>query len=424
MFRTTADPHRFDEAVKWFRARLTVTESQLSLLSEQARQRAWTVAGVAQLDVVQSVFSAIDKANASGTPFETFKKSVGEQLFAEWGRRDSARLETIFRNATQSSLNRGRWAQMTDPEVTRFRPYWMFDAIDDDRITQLCKSLNETVLPWDHPFWATRIPPLHHRCRSGIRSLRQAEAERRGLTTKPPETEAAPGFGKEPGKGDWKPNKKKFATELQRAEKKRSKRNPKPAGHLQEGVHFKQLGVREGIDEADRDRVLMAARKAKLVEFLEREPLGTVFFANTIDYNPDVFGAYWRGTRQLGVKSNISSAFYGNKFVPGKSFGVHEGAKDRIDVMRRTFVHELGHHIHRTSNAEIDSFVVGAWQQAKESLEAGEGGGISAYSMYTSSEYFAESFAAYTFHRRDLRDHDPVGYKMVQKVLRLRGIPR
>lgn len=415
MFRITADPLRFDEAVAWFRARLPITDDEFATLSSEARQRAWTIAGVQQLDVVESVWAKLDKANEAGTPFADFKKSVSAELAAEWGKPNAARVETIFRNATQSSLNRGRYAQMKAPDVVRFRPFWMYDAVRDSRTTELCKGLDETVLPQDHQFWDTHIPPLHHRCRAGIRSLRKAEAERRGIRRDPPAIDPDPGFGRAPGKGEWTPDKKKYPKAIQRADKKREQRNPKPAGPLTEGTHFKRFSS-AGVTPAEQTKILEAARKAKLVEFLERKPLSELFLSPHVSSGHDSNGAYWPGLERLGVRTRRRGDTFANPFQPGESWSISYTGKDRLDAMRRTFVHELGHHVHLTGGTAADRLVMKAYLDPKSNP-------ITRYGGVKRVEYFAESFAAYVFHRGALRKHDPVGYKMVREVLALQGIP-
>src|SRR5690606_14826431 len=194
----SADVERFDEALEWFLGRTILTDEQRRAIPARARARSFWIAGVAQLDVVQDVFDELDKAIANGEPFEEFRKRVQSKLTAAWGKEDPARIETIFRNAAQSSYNAGRWAQMTEPSVAEFRPFWMYDAIQDDRTTPLCKELDGTILHHQDAFWDTHIPPLHHSCRSSIRNLRRAEAERRGITTTRPDAPVPEGWGLSP----------------------------------------------------------------------------------------------------------------------------------------------------------------------------------------------------------------------------------
>lgn len=210
-WRVTTEPDRFDEAVEWFAGRFPITEELEASLGEFAGPRAWTIAGVTQLDVVQYVHSSLERAIADGVPFATWQAEVEDRLIEAWGKRDSARLETVFINATQQSYNAGRWEQMNDPDVVRFRPFGMYDAVIDDFTTVFCRNWDGKILPIQEFAQRGACPQTHHRCRAGIRSLRPSEAERRGgvSTTLPSET-AAPGFGQDPSKSSWKPEPKKY----------------------------------------------------------------------------------------------------------------------------------------------------------------------------------------------------------------------
>lgn len=230
MWAVTADVERFDEALEWFLGRTILTDEQRLAIPASARSRAFWIAGVAQLDIVQDVFGEIERSLEKGEPFEGFKKRVRDKLTKAWGRDDPARIETIFRNAVQSSYNAGRWAQMTEPSVAKFRPYFMYDAILDERTTELCRGLNGTILPHDDPFWDTHCPPLHHRCRAGIRNLRASEAERRGITQAPPAERPPEGWGLSPRVArEWRPEAGSRDPELLAAlERKRPPEPPPP----------------------------------------------------------------------------------------------------------------------------------------------------------------------------------------------------
>ncbi len=199
-FAVTADPARFDEAVSWFSKRVVLTKDEAVRLGSEAGRRAFWIGGGLQLEQIQRVFDKSAKAIEEGTPFEEWRKQVKSEL------RNDAHAETVFRNATQRSLNAGRWRQMREPGVLAFRPYGLFDGVEDSRQSEICAACNGTLLPLDHPWWATHTPLLHHRCRSGVRNLRKSEGERRGVTNVPPLTEADEGFGLSPEREpDWKP---------------------------------------------------------------------------------------------------------------------------------------------------------------------------------------------------------------------------
>jgi len=154
----------FPEASKWFRNRLPVTDDDWDALSDSAKLRAFNVAGVAQLDLVQDVWSGIDEAVSDGTTLAEFRAVVGERLAAAWGGSAPYRVETIFRTNVQSALNAGRYEQQNDPDVLAQRPLLRYSAILDSRTTEICKAAHGTVLPASDPWWHSHQPPCHHAC--------------------------------------------------------------------------------------------------------------------------------------------------------------------------------------------------------------------------------------------------------------------
>lgn len=212
----SADPERFEEAIEWFKARFPVTDEILAALREFAGPRAWKISGVAHLDIVLAVYESLLAAIENGTPLAEWKSEIRTKIGEQWGTKTSARLDVIFRTNVQTAYNRGRWQQITHPDVLAVRPYLMFDAILDARRSPICRSLSEpkpVVLPAADPFWLTRQPPLHFNCRSSLRSLTERQAKARGVTdttsaTEPPQK----GFGGvDP---EWQPDPTHYPPEL------------------------------------------------------------------------------------------------------------------------------------------------------------------------------------------------------------------
>lgn len=201
-FSVSSDPEKFAEAVRAFRARVPMTEAQFSQLTEEAQQRAFTVARVAQADVVTQAWEAIDRAVEQGTTFEDFVADVGDQLESSWGGEIPGRLETVFRTNVMGAYNAGRMELINDPDVKEARPFWRFDGIGDSRQSEICEPLDGTVLAADDPFWAKHTPPLHFNCRSVITPLDPEEAAELGISEKTPDTAAADGFGAMPDTSD------------------------------------------------------------------------------------------------------------------------------------------------------------------------------------------------------------------------------
>ena len=176
-WKVQADPYESDAAVAWFRDRLPVTDDEWKNLQAEARRKSFKVAGVANADMVNDVWKALDGAVANGTTLEDFKAAIGDQLTQAWGGANPARVETIFRTNLQLAYSAGRQAEMSDPAIADERPFRRFVATLDGGTTPTCRELHNTVLAASDPFWLTRQPPLHFRCRSAITTLTPEEAE-------------------------------------------------------------------------------------------------------------------------------------------------------------------------------------------------------------------------------------------------------
>ncbi len=213
------DPELFEEAIEYFLDRVPLGDEEFDSLSVDEKDFAWTVASVAQADVVATVFDAIQRAVEEGTTFEEFADDVGDELEAAWNgsvANPGARLATIFRTTTQSAYGEGRYKQLSDPSVKEARPYWKFDAIEDDRTSDVCDECDGTVLPADDGWWDSHNPPLHFNCRSNVRALSEEEAADEGIDEKGPGSDADDGFGAAPSVDEdaWEPDVDDYPGEI------------------------------------------------------------------------------------------------------------------------------------------------------------------------------------------------------------------
>jgi len=200
MWSVSADPLRFQEAVEWFRGKVPLLKGEWGQLTQEARRRAFTAAGVGLLDRLALLHQSVLRALEEGTPLEEWRKEALRVLGGRWS---YGHLETIFRNNVQAAYSAGRWDQLQDPAVRRSHPYLMYDAVLDSRTTEICRVRDGVVRPADDPFWQSNWPPLHHNCRSGVRALTRAEAERRGVTQTLPSLPPQEGFGLSPAGEEW-----------------------------------------------------------------------------------------------------------------------------------------------------------------------------------------------------------------------------
>jgi len=218
----TDDPDAFEEAVRAFRRRVPMPDWKWDALTEAEREMAFKVSGVAQADLATDAWGAMDRAIKDGTTLADFKAQIGEKLEAAWGKKDPARLETIFRTNALGAYNAGRHEILNHPEVKKARPFWRFDAVMDSRTSEICQALDGVIRPADDPFWHAHTPPLHFNCRSVLVPLSEEEAKDEGVDDEAPDVDADEGFGRQPGLGgdDWEPDTKDY---------------PEPIGELLEG---------------------------------------------------------------------------------------------------------------------------------------------------------------------------------------------
>lgn len=192
----------FDEALDFFRRRTPMPASQFYSLQAQAREKAFTVSGTTNADVIQDVLSSLDRALEEGQGLKSWKAEIRYALQHAWSGTvadPGFRLETIYRNNVQTAFSHGRVRQMREPVVAALRPYWLLDATLDGRETDLCHGLDGTLLLQDDPRWSELTPPLHHRCRTLLRALRRSQATAKGGVKPPPDGAAAQkGWGAAP----------------------------------------------------------------------------------------------------------------------------------------------------------------------------------------------------------------------------------
>lgn len=173
------------EAVRYFESKGYKLSFRWQDVAAEAHARAFTVAGVMKVDVLQDIRGALTDALKNGKTFAQFKDDLiptlqkkgwfgrGDVVDAETGevhgrRLTPRRLDTIFRTNMQSSYMAGRYAtQMAQVDT---RPWWEYVAILDNHTRPAHAALHGTVYRYDDPFWATFYPPCGYRCRCRVRT--------------------------------------------------------------------------------------------------------------------------------------------------------------------------------------------------------------------------------------------------------------
>lgn len=262
-----------EAAIEFFRSRLPVTDPEFRALSDAARRRAFFVAGLARLDLMQEVMNALDAALAEGETFEGFRERLSQQVARAWGGQSPHRLRTIFDTNLQMAYGAGRWKAAD--ELRDSRPYWGLEVVLDGRTSSICRNLAGVVRPADDPFWRNHIPPLHFRCRTALVTY-SAEQARGRVSESVPDQPPLEGFGRPPNVEGWKPRASDYDPELWAAHQRLS--NPAPAGNVLEPeevdpVSKVMYGQPRRLEFVDEDEVKEVRRVLESTQELVRESL-------------------------------------------------------------------------------------------------------------------------------------------------------
>lgn len=186
-----------EHALAFFKAKgLKQTFSYADLTGDQ-HAFAFTVAKMANMDMLAQLRNSLDMAMENGTPFKEWADGIIPILQSGgwWGRKEVKdpvsgatvvaqlgspwRLETIFRTNMQSAYAAGAWAAIDEQKA--LAPYLMYDAVDDMRTRPLHASWDGKVLPVKSHWWSSHFPPNGYNCRCGVIQLAADEVEAMGL---------------------------------------------------------------------------------------------------------------------------------------------------------------------------------------------------------------------------------------------------
>lgn len=158
------EPLPFKEAIDFFKGKVTLTPKEFSELEEECKAKAFTISGIAKLDILNDVMRELQKVLDEGITFKEWRDNTNKMLEQKgWKGLSPYRADNIFRTNIQTAYNVGAYKRMTNPDVIDRRPYWMYDAVNDNRTRPTHMALNRKVFPAGHSFWDTWYPPNGYR---------------------------------------------------------------------------------------------------------------------------------------------------------------------------------------------------------------------------------------------------------------------
>jgi len=161
-------------------------------------ERAFTVAHLLKADLLADIRVQVQRALDEGISLGEFKEKLIPRLQARgwWGRVTEVspktnlpeayeagspwRLNTIFRTNAAVAYARGRYEQQAaNVDVA---PFWMYDAVNDERTRESHAALDGKVFRADDPIWETLYPPNDWNCRCVVTALSPEEVRELGKT--------------------------------------------------------------------------------------------------------------------------------------------------------------------------------------------------------------------------------------------------
>lgn len=203
----------YEEAIAYLEGKDYAITFDWREMLDGAHKRAFTVAGVMQLDVLQTLLNSLIEASEgidrgpdkpdSAMSYTEWLNNV-EGLLQNSGylggrtEKDPAtgkekvvqltpyRLENIYRTNLQSAYNAARFEQQLS--FADRRPFLQYLATIDNRTTPICQGLHGKIFRADDPIWTVIYPPNHFRCRARVASASERELKK-GLPIRNPNGE-------------------------------------------------------------------------------------------------------------------------------------------------------------------------------------------------------------------------------------------
>lgn len=187
-----------ETALEWFKAKGLRPTFDYRDMIQQEHDVAFTVAKMMDVDLLRTTQDMLAQGMAEGWSKERFTQALAPKLQAAgwWGAKEmedpltgniteaqlgsAHRIKTIYRSNLQSAYATGQWERIQ--EQAEAAPYLIYDAVDDHRTRPEHGGWDNLVLPVDHPFWRTHMPPNGYNCRCGVIQASEEELEAMGLT--------------------------------------------------------------------------------------------------------------------------------------------------------------------------------------------------------------------------------------------------
>ena len=171
-----------EAASAYMRGKAVADPANFGKLPAQLKQRAFTAAGVEQLDALRRIRNAIAKL-PEGASWDEAKKEIASEISPFAGgdeKAAKARAEFLLRVQGAQAYAVARHQQQMS--VVRDFPYWQYETVGDSKVRAGHAALDGKVLRADDPWWKTHYPPWEWGCRCIVHALDEEDAKAIGIT--------------------------------------------------------------------------------------------------------------------------------------------------------------------------------------------------------------------------------------------------
>jgi len=187
-----------ETAAAYMRGKAVADPAHFGALPAQLKQRAFTVAGIEQLDALRRIRDAIAKL-PEGASWDEAKREIAAEMSPYVAGHDGpapqdkghdgpaprdkaarARAEFLLRTHGFQAYAVGRHQQQAS--VSDAFPYWKYETVGDAKVRAGHAALDGKVLRADDPWWKTHYPPWDWGCRCIVVALDEEDAKEIGIS--------------------------------------------------------------------------------------------------------------------------------------------------------------------------------------------------------------------------------------------------
>lgn len=169
----------FEEAINYFLNKVPVLYDHMEYITEMNKTNFFWLKKSTELEVTNRIMKSLTTTLENGQTFKEWYSKLDNELITLGLGDNGYYANLVFRNNMTTAYNVGHWIQYTDNLDNS--PYGLYDGIDDNRQSDICKLLDGKVYKLTNPIWSSIYPPNHHFCRSSVISLSAEELEYYGL---------------------------------------------------------------------------------------------------------------------------------------------------------------------------------------------------------------------------------------------------